>query len=620
MNHPIVLMQKESRIRFGSSLALSILLGFWTHSAQAVSTLCSFEDSSEGWVLNADWGKGFTSLQDVDGNATQGDRSLKITFSGQSYKWGAYLQNITDPTFLNQLKYGGTLLLDLVIPSNSTGVQNFGFAFQQNGVEGSWGWQQNWFPVGGKTGKFTIELPVQRTGTNSISLHLGQNGTANSLNTVYVDNLRLIPNGPPPPGVTVTRTAKAFSFEDGTTEGFDIVDQAWSKAFVSVEPAQSQATDGSTSLKTTFSAGDWGWGAWAYNIARPDVLSAFSEKGTLLVDVFIPETSAGIQQLGLTLLQSGAPAGKDWQQVWYDLGGKTGKFTIDLPFTRETRGSIGILLGRNYTGTQDAEVYWDNFRVVTQELVGAVASATGTAKASITPAGKVQIDFTGGLESSDSVQGPFNPIVGTTSPLVLDPAAAGPKRFYRPTGGSTSTGEAMIYLSDDFESSTTGWAAKWIQGNNGGPAWERGTPAFGDEITFAHSGAQVWATGLASGYGINSVTTLTSPVIDLSKNTTGARIAFYEILDVGGASGDADKAEIYVRSADGTVFTGLEKPIWSGSQVVSTPLFFQRRTVDIPTLAGGSKIRLEFRVTSDDVVENPQKGWLLDDVSVYAKP
>ena len=52
----------------------------------------------------------------------------------------------------------------------------------------------------------------------------------------------------------------------------------------------------------TFPAGDFKWGAYANNVTRPDVLSALSESGTLLVDVFIPETSPNLQHLGLFFL------------------------------------------------------------------------------------------------------------------------------------------------------------------------------------------------------------------------------------------------------------------------------------------------------------------------------
>ncbi|MFO1461612.1 MAG: hypothetical protein U1G08_19690 [Verrucomicrobiota bacterium] len=566
----------------------------------------TFEDgTTQGWVVNAEeWGKGFTSLENSTANASQGTHSLKISMQGQSYKWGAYNRDLSDPALLQAIQYGGKFQLDLFIPEDSDGIQNLGFSFQQAGVDGALGWQQVWFAVNGATGRFTVELPFQRSGNGPVTFNLGQNANAEKSYTVYLDHLRVIPNAPPPAGVTVTRTHRILSFEDGTSEGFSINDQGWGLAFTTVDSAEGNATDGTRSLKTTFPAGDFKWGAYANGLSRADLLSALSENGTLLVDVFIPGDSSTIQHLGVSISQPGATGGKDWQQTWFYIGGKSGRFTIDVPFTRENDGVVNLNLGRNSTGEGDAEVYWDNFRVVTTELVGA---EPGSVQVTALEGGKARVDFRGNLTSSSALVGPFSPENGST-PLTVDPAVAGSVRYYR------AEGKPIVYFQDDFEGATSGWKTSGT-----GPAWERGTPGYPDEITEAHSGSSVWATSLSTPYGTDLSQVLTSPVIDLSSATTAARLSFYDMLDVGG-DGDADQAEIYVRSETGAVLAGAESAIWKGSRASSGPYFFQRKVVSLPAVASGKKVRLEFRLQSDANGDGVRKGWMLDDVSVYAQP
>ena len=576
-------------------------------------TLQTFEDgSTQGWVLNNDWGKGFATLENAAGNATEGTKALKVTFPGDAWKWGAYNLDITDPALLEAIRYGGKFLFDLVVPANSEGFQNLGFSFQQAGVEGALGWQQVWYGVEGRTGTFTMELPFQRTSGGAVSFNLGQNATPGKTYTAYLDNLRVVPNPPPPQGLTRTNVTTLFSFEDGTPEGFEVNSQGWGVAFTTLDSTAGNATHGSKSLKATFPAGDFKWGAFANNITRPDVLGAVSENATLLVDVFVPESVTTIQQIGLSISQPGATAPKDWQQVWFFIGGKAGRFTIDLPFTRETDKAINLNLGRNSTGDTDAEIYLDNFRVVTTELVGA---KPGTAKTSpAAAAGKVKLEFSGALEAADSPAGPFLTVANATSPLEVDPAVAGPQKFYR------AKGQPIVFLQDDFEGASSAWTVRYVSGSGAAPAWERGTPAYPDEITFARSGSKVWATSLTTPYADGIVVALTSPTIDLAEASTGARLSFYDLLDAGGVEGDGDKVEVFVRTDTGAVLTGAENPVWTGKRSSTGPYFFQRRVAELPVVANGKKVKLEFRLTSDDAGAGLQKGWLIDDVSVYAKP
>lgn len=569
----------------------------------------SFEDSTtHGWALNtADWANGFATLENSAERATQGTKAMKITFTGQSYRWGAVNAGLTDQTFTQAIQYGGRLLVDLVIPDDSTGVQNIGLSFQQPDVEGALNWQQVWFGTGGQTGTFTIDLPFVRTGTAPVTLHLGQNATVDQPCTIYLDNVRVVPNAPPPSNaVTITRVYPLFSFEDDTTEGFEPNAEGWANAFTLVENAAANATDGTKSLKTTFAPANWQWGGYARGITRPDILSAISRGGTLLVDVFIPETSTGIQNLGVVLGQPGVAQPNDWQQVWFPVGGATGRFTIDLPFNRHASGSVVIHLGRNATGETEQEVYYDNFRVVVAEQVG---GAPGSVDIGLNAEGKVRVDFTGGLQSADSLTGTFADQPGA-SPLVLD-ATAG-TRFFR------ATSQTVEFFSDTFDGADKGWTKPTLPGDSGLTTWQAGTPEFPDEVTFAHSGDKCWTTGLNTTYGDGSVIALVSPVIDLAGNND-ARLSFYSLVDVGGQAGDADKVEVFVRNEAGAALTGAEAAIWTKSRTGTAPWFFQHEVVDLPDVATGKKVKLEFRLTTD-AVPNLQKGWMIDTVSVYARP
>ncbi len=574
--------------------------------------LQSFEDGSTGgWVLNTDWGNGFATLENATGTATEGGKALKVTFPGDAWKWGAYNLNLSDPALLDAIRFGGRFLFDLIVPADSDGIQNLGFSFQQAGVEGALGWQQVWYGVGGRTGTFTMELPFLRTAGGPVSFNLGHNSEPGRTYTAYLDNLRVVPNPPPPQGVTVTNVTTIFSFEDGSAEGFEPNSQGWGVPFTELAGAEGNATHGSMSLKATFPAGDFQWGAYANNVTRPAVLSALSVSATLKVDVFIPGTVTTIQHLGIALSQPGAAGGRDWQQAWFFVGGQTGRFTIDLPFTRENERAINLNLGRNSTGDAEAEVYFDNFRVETTEIIGATR---GVASVAAGPDDRVTLTFAGSLEAADSPAGPFVPVVGATSPRVVVPASEGAQKFYR------AQGQAIVFLDDDFEGANRGWSARHVAGDTGLPAWEIGTPAFPEEIESAHSGSRVWATSLTAPYADGVIVALTSPVIDLSAATAGVRLSFFDLLDAGGLEGDADKAEIFLRTEAGEVLAGAEGAFWSRSRASSGPYFFQRRTVDLPGAAIGQKVRLEFRLTSDAAGAGLQKGWMLDDVSIYAIP
>ena len=561
----------------------------------------SFEDgTSQGWRLNtADWARGFKNLAVSSTNATHGTNSLKIDFDGLNYKWGAVLENYSDPAFLGAIRYGGKLLVDMFVPEESAGIQNIGFSLQQPDVQGALNWQQIWFGVAGGTGKFTLELPFTRDGSQAVNLHLGQNSTPDGNYTVYLDNFRVIGNPPPPAGVTITNTFKLFSFETGT-EGFDINSAGWAGPFTSVEAVNQHPTDGTNSLKVEFEGADFKWGAQALNIRDVNTLSALSEGGKILVDAFIPTNSTGIKHLGVVLQQPDVQGDQNWQQVWYWIGNATGRFTIDLPFKRLGSGVVNFHLGRNSDAGTTSTVFFDNFRVQSLDTnTGVLATINITPN----PNRTARIDFTGQLQSSTNVTGPYANVSPTpSSPLTINLTEA--KRFYR------SVGESGILFLDNFEGGQGGWTVKKLPGDAGGSTWQVGTPAL-EDLTNGFSGSKVFSTSLSGNYANNSAISLLSPAINLS-GIAGARLSFYQILQAGGVTGDTDKAAVYIRDANGGVITGLENPIFQASQA-STILYWARQKIELPPAALGKIIRLEFQFQSD-ANSNDQAGWFIDDV------
>jgi len=170
-------------------------------------------------------------------------------------------------------------------------------------------------------------------------------------------------------------------------------------------------------------------------------------------------------------------------------------------------------------------------------------------------------------------------------------------KFYKLIAGPVPP---VSILSEDFESGQGGWTF----GSDGaaGTAWELGVPANGPGG--ANSLVNCFGTNLTSNYAIDANVWLRSPAIDLT-TAGGATLNYFQyrdieegfdfgIISVLDAADDSLIAEI--PGADSAAF------VW---ELVSKRL---------PAEALGKMIKIEFRLTSDEIEVFP--GWFIDDFEV----
>lgn len=187
----------------------------------------------------------------------------------------------------------------------------------------------------------------------------------------------------------------------------------------------------------------------------------------------------------------------------------------------------------------------------------------------------------------------FNQINQNTVEAVFE-KSTNPSGFYRivalPPGA---------LFTEDFESGASGWTH-----GGAGDNWELGTPVNGPGS--AHSGANVYATGLAGNIQLFSDCYLRSPVIDLG-NVTTATLSFWEWRNI-----DVNilyhQAIVRILDPDtmGTLAEVYREAGSSGGWV--------QETIRLPDSAVGRRIIIEFRLVSDDF--NLLEGWYIDDVQI----
>jgi len=155
-----------------------------------------------------------------------------------------------------------------------------------------------------------------------------------------------------------------------------------------------------------------------------------------------------------------------------------------------------------------------------------------------------------------------------------------------------------IYI-EDFESGAVGWTH-----GGAGDNWELGTPLNGPKS--AHSGTNVYATGLNSNINPFSDCWLRSPVIDLS-HVTSAKLSFYEWRNI---DVNIFYHHVAVSVLDADTNTKIAE-IYTNSGSTSG---WEQRIIDLPDIAVGRRIVLEFRLVCDDF--NLLEGWYIDDVTI----
>jgi hypothetical protein len=155
-------------------------------------------------------------------------------------------------------------------------------------------------------------------------------------------------------------------------------------------------------------------------------------------------------------------------------------------------------------------------------------------------------------------------------------------------------------LNEDFEGGASGWT--WGSDLDPGTDWQLGLPTNGPAA--AHSGSNCYGTNLDADYASDADIWLRSPEIDLT-TAGGATLKFWHWYDT---------EQIIDLCTLSVVDSVTNNPI----AVLDTYDFFnadwEEVTKVLPAAALGSKVKIEFRLTSDDAVFWP--GWFVDDVLV----
>lgn len=168
----------------------------------------------------------------------------------------------------------------------------------------------------------------------------------------------------------------------------------------------------------------------------------------------------------------------------------------------------------------------------------------------------------------------------------------------------------------DFESANTGWYSSAVSGVD---EWISGTPAKPNMNT-AHSGMNVWITGLTDNYADNLNTCVYSPCFDFTsiadpilgvwlriKSELGYDGMILESSDNGGPWTKVTGTGFYNNTSNNGP---LPAPKWSGDNADWT-----RYSTSISQFAGLSKVQFRFRFASD-YTENDE-GIAIDDFSIY---
>lgn len=153
--------------------------------------------------------------------------------------------------------------------------------------------------------------------------------------------------------------------------------------------------------------------------------------------------------------------------------------------------------------------------------------------------------------------------------------------------------------TEDFESG----AQDWTHGG-AGDNWEVGKPINGPGA--AHSGNNVYATGLNSNINPFSDCWLRSPVIDLTHVTT-AKLSFYEWRNI-------DVNVFYHHVSVAILDPDTKAKIAEVYVAAGATTGWEQRIIDLPDIALGRRIMLEFRLVCDDF--NLLEGWYIDDISI----
>ncbi len=163
-------------------------------------------------------------------------------------------------------------------------------------------------------------------------------------------------------------------------------------------------------------------------------------------------------------------------------------------------------------------------------------------------------------------------------------------------------------FSDDFESGEGGWT-KGFDDPTGNTVWELGAPS-SPGPSAANSPSICWGTNLSATYEFDAMTWLRSPAINLT-NAAGATLCYHRFIDIEIAGAELfDWGEVSVLDVDDndSVIDVIE------ADITGTSADWEKVTLVLPAAALGKMIKIEFRLESDDFMN--QAGFYVDDVTV----
>lgn len=180
-------------------------------------------------------------------------------------------------------------------------------------------------------------------------------------------------------------------------------------------------------------------------------------------------------------------------------------------------------------------------------------------------------------------------------------------------------------IFDNFENGNLGWTPST---NNPATQWELGLPFFGATVG-AYSGSTAWDINLNVPYGSSALTTLTSPLFDLS-NAGLTKLGFF-INYKTEPSWDGVRLEYSINSGGSwQVLGSVNDPLatnwynWASLNSSQLPAWqnisngWQQATYILQSLSGLANVQFRYVFTSDGSIN--QDGFSMDDFSIIELP
>ena len=193
-----------------------------------------------------------------------------------------------------------------------------------------------------------------------------------------------------------------------------------------------------------------------------------------------------------------------------------------------------------------------------------------------------------------------------------------------------------ITYCDDFESGNVGWTTSIAPTFDAGTIWQLGTPNNG-ATTGAHSGTTAWDVNLASGYGNNANTTLTSPYFDMD-SAVNCVLSFWQNYNTDN-NADGMRVEYSLNAGTswsvlGTAPTDPNAVNWYNSTTLNSSTLsgwsgnsngWKKCSYYLGTVLGfapppAAKVQFRFIFTSDFFQNTTADGYSIDDFCVIQPP